>query len=314
MAWLWRRRGRVPGKGLLAAPGGASGDPSELSNTTTAVLKSAGWRPDRAIDLSALEAPLAAAGFAFHDKARAFLTEYGLLEMLVPVNGAPGVTGFVQFDPRRILPFWEPERDNANLAALAATVMCPIGSTSGHTVYLFMGEDGAVYLLDWEWSFFAPLAPNVPASLELLCDGRNGRVDSIGLVDGRLGNAVYTDEDEQSRWGLHEFPDIVSLLPPCSFEPGRRPPTCHALPRVMQRAAEQGRSAGAADVRQRLQRFMFSSGGIKVATDRRPFFVAHTENSLVIRRDVPLQVAGPPADIRTLRLRPGECVPTSLSR
>jgi hypothetical protein len=62
-------------------------DERDLPARVAQVLRAAGWSPRRRVDVSAWEAALAPEGFAMHAAARAFLTEFGGLE--VPVSG-PG--------------------------------------------------------------------------------------------------------------------------------------------------------------------------------------------------------------------------------
>lgn len=307
MAWFWQRKSLRSGPASHAAAN--AGGPASLSPATTArALAAAGWRPDRVVDPGPMAESLRRAGFTLHQAAKEFLSRYGGLQLSVPVAGADGLEGFVQFGPAPVLPFWDPAEDLASLSALVREPACLIGSVSGHTFFLLMGEDGRTYLLDRGWDLFAPLADDAQSMLEVLCDGRNGRVDSVVLVDRQPGGRLYGVEDERPNWGLHEFPGIIDLLPARSLEPGRRPPTFHALPRLMQRHATTVKG-GTQSVRQSLQGLFFSSGGFTFAANGQGYFVAHTENSLEIRRTVPLTVSGLPPDLGVTSVRPGESIP-----
>ena len=69
------------------------------------ILSAAGWQPGRKSDVSKVEASLHQAGFHLHDAARQFLTEFGGLALHVPIAGVDGITGFVHFDPEKVLRF-----------------------------------------------------------------------------------------------------------------------------------------------------------------------------------------------------------------
>src|SRR5262245_58221128 len=109
-------------------------------------LRRAGWAPGRACDIAPVEDALQRAGFVVHDAARSFLREHYELAVDVPVNGADGITGFVHFVPEMVLRFLGPG-DREKLSALMPRGACPVGTTSGHTVFVFLDEDGKSYLL-----------------------------------------------------------------------------------------------------------------------------------------------------------------------
>ena len=168
-----------------------------FSTVTERGLVRAGWREGRHCDISQVQAALASHGFVLHERAKAFLTEFHGLAIDVPINGYPAIQGFVHLDVLWALRFVE-----RKVQSLVSKPVCPIGTCSGHSTYVLMAVDGATYLLDSDWTVFAPLAPSGSEALELLCDGRNGRVDSMLLVDERPSGHMLRENNERDYWGL----------------------------------------------------------------------------------------------------------------
>ena len=102
-------------------------------------LATAGWQPGRTCDLAKVEQALQQSGFRLHDAARHLLSEYHGLAVDVPVAGADGIVGFVHFDPEMVLRMFAPA-DLPRLAALIPRAACPVGTTSGHTMFVFLDE------------------------------------------------------------------------------------------------------------------------------------------------------------------------------
>lgn len=262
-------------------------------------LAAAGWQLGRTCDLTKVEQALRQSGFPLHEAARHFLTEYHGLALDVPVAGADGIAGFVHFDPEKVLRMLAPT-DLPRLAVLMPKAICPIGTTSGHTMFVFLDEAGMSYLLDMEWTLFAELAGSPAETVRVLCDGRNGRVDSVILDDqGRPTRQMIRGGDEQRHWQVSQFPGIARFLPPVSLSPARRPPTW----RPMVRAAEQTLAQGGSPSMQ-----MVTCGGFCSSPSGQWYFVAHCENSLYVRAKAGFQVTPPPPGIPA-RFKTGEILP-----
>src|SRR5688572_28720785 len=141
MGWLQRLFGGGPPSGPAAAAAASQ------------CLTAAGWRPGRTCDLTGPEQALQQFGFPLHDAGRQFLSEYHGLTVDVPIAGDDGIKGVVHDAPEMALRLLGPA-DLPRLAALMPRAACPVGTTSGHTVFVFLDEDGRSYLLDMEWSLF----------------------------------------------------------------------------------------------------------------------------------------------------------------
>jgi hypothetical protein len=238
------------------------------------------------------------AGFRLHDVGLRFLGEYYGLKVEVPIAGYDAITGFVHFAPEMVIRMLRPD-DLTRLAALMPASACPIGTTSGHTVFVFMDDQGRSYLLDMEWSLFAALADTPAETVLALCDGRNGRVDSQILDDlGRPTAEVIRAGDERRHWQLDRYPILAPFLPPVSLSPARRPPTW----RAMIRAAEQSLSRGGVP-----SGLLVTCGGFAAAPSGQPFFVAHCENCLYVRSAAGFRVSAPPPGVPP-GLRVGEVI------
>ena len=273
--------------------------PGPPATTALECLNSAGWRPGRTCDITVVEQTLRNAGFELHEPARRFLGEYYGLAIDVPISGATGVKGFVHFVPEIVIRQLGPG-DLTRLQSLMPRSACPIGTTSGHTMYLFLDEYGQSYLLDREWSIFAPLAITVDDTVQVLCDGRNGRVDGHILDEqGKPNGEVIRADDERRHWQLDQFSGIERFLPPVSLSPARRPPTWRAMVRVVEQSLANGAEPTS---------LMVTCGGIAVSPSGELLFVAHCENCLFVRSKAGFQVSGPPPGIAS-RLRIGEVIP-----
>ena len=234
-----------------------------------------------------------------HDAGRQFLCEYHGLALEVPITGADGIKGFVHFAPEMVLRLLG-EADLPRLAALMPKSACPVGTTSGHTMFVFLDEEGRSYLLDMEWSLFAELATTPSEMVQILCDGRNGRVDSYVLDEhGRRTGEMIKEGDERGHWQLDHFPRVSPYLPPVSLSPGRRPPTWRATVRSAEQILSQGDSPASVKV---------TCGGFVSSPSGQMYFVAHCENCLYIRAKAGFQISGPPPGIAR-GFRPGEVIP-----
>src|SRR5688500_6034180 len=109
--------------------GGARSEPAEKC------LSGAGPPPGRAHDISRVEQALRQ--FGPPDAARQFLAEHYGQAVEVPIAGGGGITGLVHFDPELVLRLLGPA-DLPRLAALMPNRACPVGTTGGHTVFVFM--------------------------------------------------------------------------------------------------------------------------------------------------------------------------------
>jgi hypothetical protein len=266
-------------------------------------LRRAGWSPERHCDLSALPETIGDSRWTLHSAARVFLEQYHGLQVDVPIDGCPEISGYVHFSPEAALRFLDPRRDVARLADFIPGRTYPVGTTSGHTVFVLMNEAGRTYLLDMEWMLFGELAATPAEALERLCGGSNGRVDSHVLEDGRLTSQVIRQHNERDFWDLSSFPDLSAVLPPVSLSPLRRPPTWRAMVRAAQQVV-----ASSGTPRSRWPAILITCGGFFAAPSGQFYFVAHCENCLYVRRQAGFQVSAPPLGIPAEH-RVGECFP-----
>lgn len=251
-------------------------------------LRAAGWQPGRTCDVRPAERALQPFGYQLHDAARVFLQEYYGLRVDVPIAGVEGITGFVHFDSALPLRLLNPVQI-AHLPKLMPPSVCPVGTTSGHTMYVFMDDRGKSYLLDMDFHLFAELANSPAEMVAILCDGRNGRVDSHILNEnGMPSGAVIQADNEQAFWDLVRFPHLAPYLPTVSLSPARRPPTWRPMVRAAEDSA--GREKSIRDV-------MVTCGGFTRTLEGKAFFVAHCENSLYVRQKAGLRVTSPPPGI-----------------
>jgi hypothetical protein len=276
---------------LVPPPAWPSGPP-----TVEQCLVSAGWSPGRSIDVEAAERALAGAGFRVHDAARAFLREFAGLEIEVPVDGVDWIKGFVHLDPVVASRGLVADGPAAIPPALPPSVV-PIGTTCGHNVVILLDADGRSYLWDRELPLAAALAESAAGTIRVLCDGRNGRVDTWILNEaGEPTGRVLRTGDERRHWQLDEFPSMAPYLPPESLSPLRRPPTWLAMVRSVENASRGGSPVGT----------FISGGGITVLGGQ-VYFVAPCENRKYVRAMARLEVPGLPPGVPPT-LRTGEMI------
>ena len=190
--------------------------------------------------------------------------------------------------------------DHPRLARLMPASAIPIGTTGGHTVFVFMDDAGRCYLLDMEWTLFSELAASPDDMVRILCDGRNGRVDSRILDEhGRPTGEMIRGSDERRQWQLNDFPGFAPYLPAQSLSPLRRPPTWRAMIRTAEQLLATGGQATS---------IMVTCGGFTASPSGQWFFVAHCENCLYVRARARLQVSGPPPGVSP-GFRVGEVIP-----
>jgi hypothetical protein len=279
--------------------GGRRTTDSDAGRASEQCLSAAGWHSGRRCNTTAIEESLRQSGFRLHDAARQFLGEYHGLQVDVPIAGFDGTRGFVHFAPEMVLRMLRPD-DLSRIATLMPPSTCPVGTTSGHTVFVFMDDQGRSYLLDMEWSLFAALASTPTEMVLALCDGRNGRVDSQILNDqGQPTGEMVLATDERRHWQLDQFPALAPFLPPVSLSPARRPPTW----RAMVRAAEQSLGRGGTP-----DRLLVTCGGFTSGPSGQSFFVAHCENCVYVRSRAGFRVSGPPPGVPPV-FRVGEVIP-----
>lgn len=250
-------------------------------------------------DITTVEEALQRSGFQLHDAAAGFLKEYHGLMVDVPITGADDITGFVHFAPEMVLRFVG-AADRPRLGALMPTSACPVGTTGGHTVFVFLDESGESYLLDMEWLLFAELARTPAEIVHTLCDGQNGRVDSYRLDQhGQNTGEVIREGDERRHWQLEYFPGVAAYLPPVSLSPARRPPTWRSMVRSVEPILSQGHSPAG---------LMVTCGGFVSSSSGETFFLGHCENSIYVRSKAGFQVSLPPPGIAQ-GFRVGEIMP-----
>ncbi len=287
---LWQMWFRRPSQQPASPP-----STSQYGPVATDTLVSAGWSPGRSMPVRSVGKALKSAGFSFHGAASAFLAELVDLAIPTPIDGHPNICGLVLFDPAGSLAFYSPTL----ISRLAGEDCCLVGTVSGHTMGLFLGASGQSYLFDREGDIFARLARSPGEAIEALCDGRNGRVAGVRLEDGELTDVIYQPGSDRERWSLDRLPDVASLLPPTSLEPACRPPDVLALCNTLQATAKKD-----ANWHGQWTRITVGCGGM-MASARRMWFVAHTENALFIRSTAKLCVAVPPPGMGPDQLRAG---------
>lgn len=263
-------------------------------------LPPAGERAGGNGDVVALEQSLRQAGFGLHDAAHKFLREFHGLALDVPIAGENEIKGFVHFAPELVLRMLE-AADRLRLAAIMPPSVCPVGTTGGQTMFVFLDQEGRSYLLDMEWSLFAELAESPEGMVKVLTDGRNGRVDSHALDEqGKPTGRMIREGSERTHWQLDRFPHLAKYLPAVSLSPARRPPTWRPMVRAAEDTLAQGSSPG---------NVMITCGGfLRSAASKQMYFVAHCENSRYVRAKAKFRVAAPPPGIPS-ELRVGEVIP-----
>ena len=115
---------------------------SQFSPETDVVLRSAGWLPDRRIDLAGWKALLA--GFMWHDAAERFLQEFGGIRVVVR---GPGVTCSrepFEFDPELAV---GEEGRFAELSGMFGRKFFPLGEFAQGEFFLAIDEENIIYLL-----------------------------------------------------------------------------------------------------------------------------------------------------------------------
>lgn len=237
-------------------------------------------------------------GLRISDRPLHFLAKYRGRQFQVPIDGFETVLGFVDFSPENVVRFLD-QPCVAALHELTSKAVCPIGTTGGHTVFLFMDADGGSFALDMELSLFAPLSATDDDFVQLLCGGQNCRVDSFILDEsGRPTGEVIREANESDFWSISSFPHVSQFLPSRSLSPCRRPPTW----RPMMKSAEELLAEGADPTS-----VLVTCGGFTSAPSGQSFFVSHCENSLYVRERAGFRVSPPPPGVQ-VGLRPGECV------
>jgi hypothetical protein len=275
------------------------GRPSTKPAVASRCLPAAGGRAGGNGDVTAIEQALSQSGFRLHDAGRPFLREYHGLALDVPIAGGNEIKGFVHFAPEMVLRLLG-AAELPRLAALMPESACPIGTTGGHTMFVFLDDDGRSYLLDMEWSLFAELAGSPDEMVRILTDGRNGRVDSQILDEqGRPTGEMIREGDERRHWQLDQFPYLAQYMPAASLSPARRPPTWRAMVRAAEDTLAQGSSPS---------NMMLTCGGFCRSSSAQMYFVTHCENCLYVRAKAGFRILAPPPGIPP-EFRVGEVIP-----
>lgn len=118
-----------------------------LSVEVEEALMRAGWWPDRRVDTAAWRAQLEASGFAFHEAAEQFLSEFGGLSVEHGGHGISRAREPFEFDP--LLALGEDGRFN-EWGDLIGKRIAPLGELDQGKYFLGIDEDGVIYLVaDW---------------------------------------------------------------------------------------------------------------------------------------------------------------------
>jgi hypothetical protein len=119
-------------------------DDRDLPSRVTQALKAAGWSPRRRVDVSEWESALAPEGFAMHDAARAFLTEFGGLAVPVSGPGRDYARIGVRLDPVLCL---GQKKWFDSLDATTAGDLYPLGEEHDGHASLAMDVAGTIHML-----------------------------------------------------------------------------------------------------------------------------------------------------------------------
>ncbi|MBZ6303872.1 SUKH-3 domain-containing protein [Streptomyces olivaceus] len=130
-----------PGFGATRGPDGVP----RWSPETERVLRLAGWQPGRAVSTESWERTLQEAdkGYAMHEAARRFLSEFGGLEVRERGPGVNAARSPFRLDPTSATDDFEIIE---YLGEEADARLYPVGHLPRGSVYLTVADDGAVYV------------------------------------------------------------------------------------------------------------------------------------------------------------------------
>ena len=117
--------------------------PKRWSSKTDHVLRKAGWTPRRRVSTEEWERVLRKSdGFEAHEKARAFLSEFGGLSFELVEAGVTMAVEPFAIDP--LEGQWEADIYE-DMSEETGTNLYPIGEMDNRSLFLGMAEDGSVY-------------------------------------------------------------------------------------------------------------------------------------------------------------------------
>lgn len=138
-----------------------------------AVLRSAGWWPDRQVDTGGWVEPLERNGARLHEAAQIFLGEFGGLVIDISGSGVNRAREPFEINPLRCL--GEEERFQEWGDELGRTIF-PIGILDKGRYFLGIDEQGEIYLVEaWVGSF-----GRMPQAMENLISGVQPEIVSEG--------------------------------------------------------------------------------------------------------------------------------------
>ncbi|WP_158621497.1 SUKH-3 domain-containing protein [Streptomyces triticirhizae] len=113
------------------------------SESTDRTLRAAGWFPGRRVFTGEWERVLRESdGFEAHERARAFLAEFGGLRFALSGKGVTMALGPFSLDPLEAR--WEADI-YAAMSEETGTNLYPVGEMDRRNLFLGMAEDGSVY-------------------------------------------------------------------------------------------------------------------------------------------------------------------------
>ncbi|MEU6453039.1 SUKH-3 domain-containing protein [Streptomyces sp. NPDC047065] len=195
------------------------------SPRTDTVLRTAGWRPGRAVPTATWESILRErGGFAPHDAARRFLAEFGGLV----THGWPADTiatsSAIRFDP--LAAEWQDERF-ARASREAGASLYPVGAADEGAALLGLGEDGSLHLLRDQTEFLS-MTPDqaldrlvdMQATASALWKPNGGAADDHAFWR-RVDTVDPAPDTTSPRWPA----ETDRVLRAAGWSPGRAVPT-----------------------------------------------------------------------------------------
>lgn len=115
-----------------------------FSDRTLRVLTSAGWNPERVVEIDKQVRALEKDGYTVADAVRRFLSSFGLLRLEYAHYQDPTRPDHAHFDAAKAAANIFPEKVT-NWSEIVGEELCPIGEAFSDHMTLAMGGRGAVY-------------------------------------------------------------------------------------------------------------------------------------------------------------------------
>lgn len=195
------------------------------------------------------------------------------------------------FQPRIVVDLNDDSRLN-QLRRMLPKSAFPVGTTGGHQVFIFVDLSGTFHLVHFEGRLVGRLATSASEAVEILCGGRNGRVDAdVYDHEGVSTGDVITADNERSFWNVEAFPNTANFLPPVSLSPLRYPPTWRAIVPGVENTLAKCRAIDPGAVPAQIKG---TPGGITSGRNGQKFWATHCENSIYFRNQAGIQLSSEP--------------------